>query len=136
MECVFNARYAGKPAGRNRRGYIDISIDGHRYLGHRLAWLYMTGAWPEKEIDHINCNPSDNSWRNLRQATRRQNMCNTRARAAYKGVTWSIKSRKWQAGIKTGGKFYYLGLFDDPRTAHAAYCEAAIRKYGEFARLT
>jgi hypothetical protein len=40
-------------------GYIAIKIDCCRHLAHRLAWFYVTGAWPKDQIDHINGNRSD-----------------------------------------------------------------------------
>lgn len=49
----------------NGAGYKKISWGGKKYFAHRLAFLYVTGAIP-KVVDHINRNPSDNSWKNLR----------------------------------------------------------------------
>lgn len=43
----------GRIAGsRTPSGYIKISLSRKLYAAHRLAWLYMTGSWPENEIDH------------------------------------------------------------------------------------
>ena len=34
-------------------GYRAVKVAGRTYTMHRLAWLYVYGAWPG-EIDHIN----------------------------------------------------------------------------------
>jgi hypothetical protein len=69
----------GSIAGRlNSNGHLQISVDGRRYMGHPLAYLYMNGAWPKNLIDHINMDMADNRWCNLRDATHSQNLCNAR----------------------------------------------------------
>jgi hypothetical protein len=93
MAGQFRARFEYKPeAGvivgkldRKRKGSVDkrtgytkINIDGTSYLAHRLAWLYMTGKFPEHEIDFKNNNQSDLRWDNLREATRQQNKMNSK----------------------------------------------------------
>lgn len=45
---------AGTVAGRPRKDGIRIGLDGARYLAHVIAWFYMTGEWPEPEIDRLN----------------------------------------------------------------------------------
>jgi len=128
----------GASAGSlDRDGYFIISIDGTRYFAHRLAWLYMTSAWPKDDIDHINGSPSDNRWENLRAATRSQNLANTsRFRnntTGFKGVT-RIKNGKYVAQIKVKQQRIYLGCFTFPEDAHTAYVIAARGYFGEFAR--
>lgn len=77
-----NNRRRGDRAGvyqRNREGgrhYQLIRIDGRSYLGHRLAWFYVHGKWPNGEIDHINGVKFDNAIANLRDVTRKQNSWN------------------------------------------------------------
>lgn len=45
-----------------KNGYRMIGVGGRRYGAHRLAFLYMTGAFPPAEVDHINGVPADNRW--------------------------------------------------------------------------
>ena len=47
-------------------GYRYVEIDGVRYRADELAFLFVTGKWPEGEIEHINGDRSDNRWENLR----------------------------------------------------------------------
>jgi HNH endonuclease len=79
-----NCTRAGAAAGHTGSdGYHRIKIDGRSYLAHRLAWLYQTGAWPKREIDHRTLNKGDNRFENLREATDAQNVHN---RTANKGA--------------------------------------------------
>jgi HNH endonuclease len=64
----------GSIAGaKNGRGYHQIRIGGRPYSASRLAWLYMTGKWPNSEINYTNGKPSDTRWANLRETTSSQN---------------------------------------------------------------
>jgi hypothetical protein len=129
---------AGDVAGSisNPRRYRNISIDGRKYLAHRLAWLHTTGEWPPVFMDHINGDTSDNRIANLRPATQTQNRANTRRASnnasGFKGVCWH--RRKWRAQLIVNGVLYHLGLFDTPEKAHAAYVTAAEKHFGKFAR--
>jgi len=127
------------PGKINHRGYWKMYVDGKTYQGHRLAWLYMTGDWPSLLIDHIDGDPSNNKWANLRLATPAQNCQNRRASvrntSGYKGVTWHRKCQKWQASIKVNGKNIHLGLHSTPEAAKAAHDAKALEVFGEFARV-
>jgi hypothetical protein len=130
----------GDVAGNdNGLGYLRVRINKRLYVVHRLAWLYMTGLWPEADIDHINMNRSDNRWENLRQATRTENFGNRRKyknnTSGVKGAYWSKSKHKYVAGIGVNGRDIYLGLFDCPAAASFAYQIAADQHFGEFARI-
>ena len=71
-----------------------IGIRGKTYYAHRLAWLYMTGAFPVKGIDHRDRNGLNNIWLNLREATQSVNMLNSSIRYTRKGKCKGVSFRK------------------------------------------
>jgi len=135
----WNRRYAGKVAGNvskhPNRQYRSIGIFSWPWHAHRLAFLYMTGRWPS-EIDHIDCNPLNNRWSNLRESTHSQNLANRKPTAGkpLKGAFFHKTKQKWKAQIKNGAKQVHLGYFASAQEAHAAYCVAAKNMFGEFSR--
>jgi len=118
----------GAPAGAvNVRGYYDISIDGRKYVAHRLVWLYVTGQLPTHEIDHINGNRADNRFCNLRDVPRAINTQNRRqanARALSRLLGVSKHGEKWRARLQTSGVVSQLGTYNTPAQAYAAYITA------------
>ena len=56
-------------------GYKRVTLFYKQYWIHRIIWLYMTGDMPNV-IDHINHNPQDNRFQNLRNTTQSGNMRN------------------------------------------------------------
>lgn len=112
---------------KNRSNYIVLRLDGELHYCHRLAWLYMTGKYPTNHIDHINGNPSDNRFCNLRDVSQSINHQNLHRphrdnKTGFIGVTRDKK--RWSASIHINGKRVFLGNFDTPELAHAAYIEA------------
>jgi hypothetical protein len=122
--------------GLTADGYVSIYVNGRRYLAHRLAFLLMTGLLPSGGVDHIDGNPLNNRWSNLRSATSHQNNCNrplgATNRSGFKGVHWDKSKKRWRAACKVHGRRHHLGWFSEPEAAYAAYCEAAPRLHGEF----
>lgn len=138
-----NPHLLGRAAGTlNAAGYLMISAPRHVPLGaHRLAWIYMYGPTiGGGEIDHKDGNPANNAIENLRLATSRQQKQNKRVqsnnRIGLKGAYYHAahKGKKWRTQIKVGEKLIFLGYFHTPEEAHAAYSEAAVEHFGEFAR--
>lgn len=88
-------------------------------------------------IDHVNGDTLDNRRANLRYATHAQNMMNRRPhRRKNPGAKGTVKlsSGRWLARIRAFGIVQHLGTFDTMEEAHMAYCEAAARLHGSFAR--
>lgn len=127
----------GSVAGtRNPEAYCQITVAGGRYLAHRLVWLYVHGRWPTEMLDHKNLNRQDNRLENLREATRSENLSNSKCRSHSKiGVKGVCKNGgRWMARITVGGESTYLGTFDTIEEAHQAFMAAARAQRGEFAR--
>jgi hypothetical protein len=55
--------------------------------------------------------------------------------SGYKGAFLDKRTGKYVAQIVKNKKFYYLGTFDTPQEAYKAYCKAAKKLHGEFARV-
>jgi hypothetical protein len=131
------ARVGSKAGTPCPAGYCQISIKGKRYLAHRLAFLYMTGDFPKNEVDHINRDNTDNSWKNLRNATRSQNEANTRLfktnKSGYRGVSWDKHNKCWKASGKINNKSKHIGCFSTVKKAHLAACKWRKENFGNFA---
>jgi hypothetical protein len=126
-------------------GQAAASYNILRYFGsiilikqiNRLIWVMMTGNRPSSlmHIDHIDGNPTNNRWNNLRLCEPQQNARNSKTpknnSSGYKGVAKSLN--KFRAFIVVNRRQIHLGTFNTPEEASAAYQKAAIEKFGEFA---
>ena len=118
---------AGDVAGALRLDrYYAVQLNKKLYKAHRLAWLLMTGEWPRHTIDHIDGNRGNNRWKNLREATLRQQSHN---RSGVLGI--SRNGNRWRAKIVSGGKRHHLGCYATPEAAREAYLLAK-RRLHEF----
>lgn len=127
----------GETAGCvDKDGYRKIKINFRSYWEHRLAFLYMSGTHPNATVDHINGNRSDNRFENLREATHSQNNANKGAsrsnKIGLKGVF--RQGNRYLAQICINNKRMRLGSFKTAESAHEAYCAAAEKHFGDFAR--
>lgn len=128
-------RRAGAEAGRIvANGYRRMWIDGREYAAHRVAWLIVTGSWPEGDVDHVDMDRQHNAWRNLRACDRSANMHNTKAKRGIKGVSWDRITSKWRASAHIHGKSRNLGRYECLGLAISAYRKACTDAYGEMAR--
>jgi hypothetical protein len=126
-----NSYYAQRsdyPGGRS--GKITISM--HREIA---------GMKPRdgRECDHRNGDTLDNQEHNLRDGSEGKNAKNRRknknSTSGLKGVSWRNQAQKWIAQIQVDGKRIFLGYFATKEMAYAAYCEAATKHHGSFAKV-
>ena len=122
----WNNRFDGKPAGYEvitpaGYRYLAVTILGHPYKAHRIAWLWMTSQPLPKQIDHIDRDGTNNAWDNLRPSSAAENSLNrskhNRNSSGVAGVSWNKQAGKWHARISFQGKSHHLGLFTDLQDA-------------------
>lgn len=84
-------------------GYLQYTVKNKTYDVHRLIFLYVTGKFPENDIDHIDGNRINNKWDNLREVTRAINLRNVGKRgensSGVTGVGFHKQSGKWRVFI-------------------------------------
>jgi HNH endonuclease len=111
-----------------RKGYRRIEIDGVAYMAHRLAFLYMSGKWPENQVDHLDCNPDNNRWTNLADVDCATNMkrrkINARNTTGCPGVRYNARNDRWVVTIQCDGVRRFLGNFLNKTDAIARRIEA------------
>jgi hypothetical protein len=120
------AAKSGQMAGNISKslGYRMVMIDQCNHYGHRLAYLYMTGALPLWQIDHIDGDRTNNRFANLRDVPQGINLQNRRAaqpnnKLGLLGVVQ--RGNRFSAQITLNRKSIPLGVFDTPKEAHEAY---------------
>lgn len=89
-------------------------------------------------VDHINRNILDNRRENLRLATFSQNRINSAKRigkSGLRGVKKQFGRNKWSVNITWKMKKYFIGYFDNKKTAGLMYDLYAYQLYGEYAYL-
>ena len=89
-------------------------------------------------IDHINGDPRDNRKGNLRITSQTKNTYNERLKknstTGYKGVGIDKRNGRYFAHIHPHRSMKFLGYYNTPEEAAAAYDKAAVFYFGEFAR--
>lgn len=116
---------------------VRISLDGKDMwlLAHRIIFVLMGVPIPEGAVvDHINRNPWDNRWENLRLCSESQNAANSwhdeNKRSLPKGV--SLQAGRYKAQISVGRKKRHIGMYATPEEASRAYRLEAEKAFGGF----
>ena len=112
----------------DKDGYLKIWINNRSYLGHRLAWALYYNEEPSSVIDHENHLPHDNSIKNLKGGTHKDNLYNQKlsvnSSTGHNGISFRKDRNKYTAYIHVDGKKNNLGVFDNLEDAILAREEA------------
>lgn len=123
----------------NSSGYVVATImPGWNGCMHRA----IVGPREDQVVDHINGDKLDNRKANLRACSHAENLRNRKRnrnnRTGFKGVYFDASNggarQPWRAEIRVDRRRVRLGRFSTPEMAHEAYCHAAAKLHGEFAR--
>lgn len=125
-------KYAGCGIWQKGKNYTK-NVPMHRMI--------MNVTDPKIQVDHIDGNGLNNQRSNLRLATNQQNSFGSRKSfnklysSKYKGVSFDKSREKWAAKIQINRKYKYLGRYETELEAAQAYNVAAVRHFGEYAKI-
>jgi hypothetical protein len=116
---------------RHPKGYLQRTTrsSGARatLLMHKFVWFLAYRQWPDQRIDHINGIKWDNRISNLRLMTHSGNLLNRNsAKTRRNRLPMGVKKRndRYVATVRCEGTEYWIGTFDTPSEASAAYQKA------------
>ncbi len=115
---MWNKRYSNKPSGTlGDCGYYNSKLGKTRCANHRIIFAIYNNTidFQDFNIDHIDCNKSNNNPENLRLATNSQNQFNRSKSknntSGYKNIYFHKRNKKYFCKIKINNKDIYIGTF-------------------------
>lgn len=127
VEDIFYAVFASKN---------NITTMMHRIVMQRILGRPLLRG---DLVDHWDRDGLNNTRANLRLASASQNQQNRKVgcnnRSGYKGVNFYKRRNLWRAQITVNGKMKSIGYYDTPEMAAYSYNQAALKYFGEFAKL-
>lgn len=128
--CNFDTHILYACATRHRPPEQKICLRMHR--------IVLGLSDPRVIVDHVDGDGLNNTRANLRFATRSQNAANSRMSAAnrtgFRGVSANTVGT-YTSQITHNSRAIFLGNWDDPAMAAAAYDGAARALFGRFAKM-
>jgi hypothetical protein len=118
--------------------YIIKLKNKHNKIHRLVAEAFVENPENKPEVDHIDGDSTNNHYTNLRWATRKEQMRNTKKpvnnTSGVKGVSWKSDRKKWKAFCSVNKKQYHFGYFDDRNEAEKAVTEGRKKLHGEYGR--
>jgi len=109
----------------NCNGYCVVRFKGRNVRYHNIKWILKFGSIPkDKTIDHIDRNPINNKFENLRLATDTQQNMNRESYENQKGCCFDKARNKWRAQISINSKNIHLGYYLSELEARQIYLKA------------
>lgn len=131
----------GCPVGHvDTKGRLTIGINKRVYRASRLAWLYMTGEWPNGRVYPLDGDPGNMAFANLGvqvcNGTKRPRkrpsgyrhgpLAYRRGSSGVRGVSQE-KGGQWIARVTLDGRRRFLGRFVEEQSAIDAVLSALDR---------
>lgn len=131
-------KHTGYRNGKSRGTVAVINFKNIRVRSHRAAIFLMTGEFPPYwvDVDHTDGDTTNNTWTNIRIASKSQNMCNAKLRVdnttGVKGVS-KTPFDTYAANLSINGVYTRIGTFKTLSEAEQAINEARKFHHKEFA---
>jgi len=93
---------------KNHSGYISVAANNKDYLAHRVIFLMKKGRFP-LFIDHIDGNPANNAWSNLREVDKKRNAQNSALNTNSKTGIPGVLLRKGKGNLKDRWTTFIMG---------------------------
>ena len=122
-----NGRHAGT---LTKNGYLVVTLNGKKYMAHRIIYKIFHAEEPQGFIDHKNQNKTDNRIENLCVVSKQGNARNQKRfstnTSGVCGVHYRKDKKKWAAEIWDKRKIH-LGIFSTKKAAISARKQAEIK---------